>query len=209
MRTIVKRRRRFAIGPGDNGIRMTPAEFDAIDDYNDLYRYELINGVLIVNAAPSRFERDPNEEMGRWIRNYQEQHPGIVQKTLAEEYVHVENGRRRADRAIWAGYGPEFNLDADLPTIVVEFVSRRRRDCLRDYVDKRDEYLALGIREYWVIDRFQETMSVFRPSSLGFEEQIVSRDQTYATSLLPGFELPLGKLLAVCDDWKQPSEHRE
>ena len=36
------------IGRRDNGIRMTPEEFDAIDDYDELYSYELLNGVLLV-----------------------------------------------------------------------------------------------------------------------------------------------------------------
>ena len=37
----------------------------------------------------------------------------------------------------------------------------------------------------------------------GFEEQTISDRDVYITALLPGFELPLGKLLAVCDAWKK------
>jgi len=50
----------LVVGPGDNGLLMTPAEFDAIIDYDDNYRYELIHGVLIVNPIPGQAERDPN-----------------------------------------------------------------------------------------------------------------------------------------------------
>ena len=74
---------------------------------------------------------------------------------------------------------------------------------MRDYVDKRDEYLAIGVAEYWVINRFRDTMTVFRRGADGFEEQTISDRDVYITALLPGFELPLGKLLAVCDAWKK------
>src|SRR5579872_1304667 len=92
-----KRRLHFEIGRRHNGILMTPEEFDAIDDYDDNYRYELINGVLIVNPMPSVFERDPNEELGYWLRRYSDQHPGHLNKTIFEEYINTAVGRRRAD----------------------------------------------------------------------------------------------------------------
>src|SRR5262249_52697151 len=57
------------------GTLMTPEEFDAVEDYDENYRYELINGVLIVAPIASGEETGPNEELGRWLRNYREQHP--------------------------------------------------------------------------------------------------------------------------------------
>ena len=197
------RKLQYGIGRGHNGILMTPEEFDAIDDYDDNYRYELINGVLIVNPMPSVFERDPNEELGHWLRSYSDQHPGHLNKTIFEEYIKTAFGRRKADRVIWAGLGRGPDPEFDVPTIVVEFVSRRKRDQLRDYVDKRGEYLAIGVAEYWVINRFNGTLTVFRRSADGFDEQTVSNREVYKTALLPGFELPLAKLLAVGDSWKK------
>ncbi len=197
------RKKRFVIGRRHNGIVMTPEEFDAITEYDELYTYELVNGVLIVNAFPSRYERDPNEELGHWLRTYQEQHPGILDKTVFEEYINTKNGRRRADRVIWAGLGRGPDPETDIPTIAIEFVSRRRRDWLRDYEHKRDEYLALGIVEYWVINRFKRTLTVFRRGASAIEETTITEKETYKTPLLPGFVLPLGRLLEVSDDWKQ------
>ena len=200
------KRLRFEIGRRHNGILMTLEEFDAIEDYDDNYRYELINGVLIVNPMPSVFERDPNEELGHWLRHYQDQHPGILDKTVFEEYINTAVGRRRADRVIWAGLGRGPDPEDDVPTIVVEFVSRRKRDQMRDYIDKRDEYLEIGVAEYWVIDRFKGTLTIFRRGVDGFEEHSVSDREVYKPSLLPGFELPVGKLLAVCDTWKKKTK---
>src|SRR5437762_10498119 len=59
------------LGPWANGILMTPREFDRTE-FERGYRYELINGVLVVSRAPLENERDPNDEMGRRLRNYQE-----------------------------------------------------------------------------------------------------------------------------------------
>lgn len=108
------------IGPDDNGRLMTPEEFDAIEDYDECYRYELINGVLIVSPMASTGERDPNEELGHWLRQYQEDHPGVIDKTVFEEYLRTKDSRRRADRVIWTGLGRVPNIKRDVPSIVVD-----------------------------------------------------------------------------------------
>ncbi len=52
------------IGPESAGILMSPEEFDAIEEYDELYRYELIRGVLVVTAVPLEEEAHPNETLG-------------------------------------------------------------------------------------------------------------------------------------------------
>jgi Uma2 family endonuclease len=191
---------------GSAGIRMTPEEFDAARDSDERFRYELIEGILVVSRLPSVAEGDPNEELGYLLRSWRDNHPdgSALDATLQERYVYLENSRRRADRLIWCGLGGEPDLEKDIPTIAVEFVSKGKRDWLRDYVEKRTEYLAIGIKEYWVIDRFGKTLSVSRPGDPGPAEQQLGEADTYRTPLLPGFELPLAKLLAMADRWKRP-----
>ena len=65
----------LVLGPEMNGTIMTPEEFDAAEDWDEDYVYELINGVLIVSPAPSEGERGPNDLLGRLLLNYQEDHP--------------------------------------------------------------------------------------------------------------------------------------
>jgi Uma2 family endonuclease len=188
-----------AIGLLDNGRLMTPAEFDAITDYDEDYRYELINGVLIVNAAPGPMETDPNGELEFYLRLYMRDHPGVIDKTVYERYIRVKNGRRRADRVIWIGLGRVPNLQQDVPTITVEFVSAGKQNWQRDYVVKRREYLAAGVKEYWVFDRFERRLTVFRSD----DELVIAAEATYSTPLLPGFVLPVGPILACAEDWKE------
>jgi Uma2 family endonuclease len=150
-------------------------------------------------------ERDPNEELGYLLRIYRDTNPEgrALDFTVAEQTIHATPQRRRADRAIWAGLGRQPDEEADLPEIVVEFVSARKRDAQRDYQTKRDEYLAAGVREYWIIDRFRRTLTVHRQGPEGPVTLVVTEDQDYETPLLPGFVLPLARLLARADAWRK------
>ncbi|MBI2480187.1 MAG: Uma2 family endonuclease [Planctomycetia bacterium] len=163
------------LGPDANGMLISPDEFDSAECERG-WRYELIRGVLIVTPAPLEEERDPNEELGFLLR------------------------RRRADRVIWTGLGRRPKR-GEVPAIVIEFVSSGKRSRTRDYVEKRNEYLRVGIQEYWIIDRFQRTMTVHLKRDAACETKLVHESETYATPLLPGFQLPLARLFALADAW--------
>jgi Uma2 family endonuclease len=187
-----------------NGTLMSPEEFDAVDDWDRGYRYELIKGVVIVTPAPGGGERAPNDRLAVWLWRSLESQKGIVlfDETLPEQYIPLPDGsRRRADRAIWVGLGRPPRLEDDVPAIVIEFCSNSRRDRRRDYEEKRRDYLGVGVREYWVIDRFQHSMTVFTHDT----ELKLSANETYRSPLLPGFELPLARLLEVADRYGQES----
>jgi Uma2 family endonuclease len=195
--------KRIKLTRSSNGMLMTPEEFDAVIDYDDRFVYELIHGVLIVNPFSGASERDANDELGFLLRDYQNNHPlgEILDQTIYGQYIPLPDGRRWADRAIWAGLGRVPNTQTDMPTIVVEFISKRKRDRVRDYEEKRREYEAIGVREHWVIDRFARTMTVFKNKAGTSSEVVVKAEGSYQTPLLPGFVLPLGRLLKVADKW--------
>lgn len=190
-------------GPGAAGLLMTPREFDR-SDFLEGWRYELINGVLVVSSTPSLNERDPNQALGRWLLNYQEEHPqgSALDFTIHEHTIVTGSNRRRADRVLWTGLGrlPRRN---EIPSVVMEFVSAGKRNLFRDYELKRDEYLASGVQEYWVIDRFQRTLTVFTRQGRKTRKQVFHEDQVYTTNLLPGFELPLARLFALANRWAE------
>jgi Uma2 family endonuclease len=200
--TIVEQTSTLRIGPESAGLMMTPEEFDAITDYDDLYWYELIHGVLVVTPFATEAERNPNDELGYILRNFRRNHPqgAVLDDTMFEQFIRTAGSRRRADRVIWCGLGRRPDPAVDVPTIVVEFPSAGKAAWKRDYVVKRREYMALGVREYWVIDRFQRIMTVYT-SETG-EGQLVTANEIYRTPLMPGFELPLAQLLAAADRWQ-------
>jgi Uma2 family endonuclease len=201
MSTATSAVRRLRLGPRSAGMLLKPAEFDRAR-FLEGWRYELINGVLVVSPTPSRKERDPNEELGHWLRSYRENHPQgeSLDVTLPEETLETGENRRRADRVIWAGLGRDPKGE-EAPTIVVEFVSAGKVNQDRDYIAKRAEYRGIGVREYWVVDRFRRTLTVFIFSGESDQERVIPENQSYKTPLLPGFELPLGQLLTLADRW--------
>ena len=193
------------------GTLMTPEEFDAVEECDRRFRYELINGVLVVTPPALDAEVGPNETLGVWLYLYKHQHPqgAALDATLPEREVRAGDNRRRADRVIWAGLGRQPDSEVDPPTIAIEFVSAQRRDRERDYVEKRKEYAELGISEYWIIDRFERKMTAYLRRPTGPQEIVVVESETYRTDILPGFELPLAKLLAVADQWKRKARKRK
>jgi Uma2 family endonuclease len=194
---------RIVFGPDWNGARLTPEEFDAIEEYDEDYSYELVHGVVVVNPIPLGEETGPNEMLGYLLLAYKNDHPQgkALDNTLPQQYVRTGTSRRLADRIIWAGLGRTPHRLNDRPTIAVEFVSGSKRDRKRDYEEKRKEYMEVGISEYWIIDRFRRIMAVISNQPDGPNERLVHESETYQTPLLPGFELPLARLLAVADEW--------
>ena len=190
------------LGPRDAGLTMTLDEFEEAD-FRSGYRYELIHGVLVVSPLPSAAESTPNDELGFLLREYRYRHSqgAALDETMPERHVRTRDGRRRADRVIWAGLGRLPDLETDVPTIVVEFVSTSRRDWHRDYVEKRREYREAGVKEYWIVDRFRRTLTVYGNQAANETEIVLGERETHRTDLLPGFELPLARLLAAADQW--------
>jgi Uma2 family endonuclease len=180
---------------------LTTEEFDRAR-FQEGWRYELINEVLVVSPFPSRNERDPNEELGHSLRTYQQTHPegAVLDATLGEETLETKKNRRRPDRVIWAGLG-HLPGPHEPPTIVIEFVSQGRRNRERDYVAKRAEYREIGVTEYWIIDRFARNMTVCIFAEDRDQEVVIPENQTYSTPRLPGYELPLQRLLDLAARW--------
>jgi Uma2 family endonuclease len=189
------------LAPDMAGMRMSPEEFDAVEEWGEDYNYELVEGVLVVVPPVSESERGPNEMLGHLLLRYKEDDPqgSALDLTLPENLIKTPRSRRRADRVIWTGLGRTPNVRKDRPTIAVEFVSAGKRSVQRDYVQKRDEYLVAGLKEYWIIDRFRRRMTVYRREQDKVVEVLIRELEVYRTPLLPGFQLPLAKLLALSD----------
>jgi hypothetical protein len=193
---------RVKLGPGSAGRLMTPEEFDSAPEWawKKGYRYELIRDVLVVSPFPEAAIRDCNDHMSYWLRRYRDSDPrsSALDATLPEHIVYTTN-RRWADRVVWTGLVRIPEPETEQPSIVI--VPFRRCDALRDCEQKRDEYLAAGVKEYLIIDRFRRIMTVYRKGLADPASDVVTEAQSYQTGLLPGFVLPLSQLLARADDW--------
>ena len=190
----------LVIGPEDAGRLMTSEDYDAAEG-EEGWRYELIRGVLVVSPIPKKPSRGMASRLIYWLEAYVESRGKDENflTALSEEEIPIPDGnRRRCDVAVWMGLSPN-PVAEDVPAITVEFVSKRRSDVKRDDVEKRTEYLAAGVREYWIIDRFRRTMTALRRRGSRWVEQIIEEGETFRTPLLPGLELDLARLFARAD----------
>lgn len=190
---------KLVLGKRSAGMLLTPEEFDAVSDYDENYIYELINGVLVVREYPAAEDAAANDLLGHALLNYQDTDTGRVafDLTLPLHCMRSASGRRLANRAIWAGFGRIAGLRHEVPSFAVDFVSEGKRDW--DYRAIRQEYLAIGVREYWIIDRFRRTMTVVENHPDGPRERVIAENEPYQSPLLPGFDVPLARLLAAAD----------
>ena len=202
MIVALRKKRGRVYGPDSNGIMMTPREFDRAKFFEGS-RYELINGVLVVSPPPLESQRDPNDERAFWIRAYQYQHSqgGCVDKTLPEQTINTGKNRRNADRVIWIGPGRRPRR-RDTPSVAIEIVSEGKRNIERDYEAKRSEYMHCGVKEYWILDRFEHTLTVYFASGRRPRKRVFPAGDVYTTDLLPGFQLPLAPLFDLADSWE-------
>ena len=193
---------RYEVGGHSNGLSMTPAEFDALEyeECDPGFRYELIRGVLIVSPIPNGPHEAIIDEIGRLVGNYRNEHPdgGRCDGTLPSRYVATFTGRRIADRLIWCGLGRGVNEAEDTPTIAVEVVSERTRDRARDYLEKRAEYRDAGIAEYWIVDRFERTVTV---AEVDGRERVVGERDPLTSPRLPGFSVIPHDLFREAERW--------
>ena len=72
-------------------------------------------------------------------------------------------------------------------------VSRRGED--RDYVEKREEYLRVGVLEYWIFDPYRRKLLALVRAGDVWEEVELGENETHRTHLLPGLEVHVGAIL--------------
>ena len=84
--------------------------------------------------------------------------------------------------------------------MAVEVVSPGREAHERDYVTKRGDYLALGLREYWIVDPHRRQVTVLvrddEGEAAGWAEHVFHGDEMIVSSLLEGFAARVSELWA-------------
>lgn len=84
---------------------------------------------------------------------------------------------------------------------VIEIVSEGKESHERDYVEKRAEYAAAGISEYWIVDPEQRTITALTLAGQAYVEQGVFHAGDFAaSSLLEGFSVRVDEVFAKCDE---------
>ena len=180
------------LGVADHGRKLSREEF-AEAQYDEPWRYERVNGKLVVMAPAGPDHQRPNNRIRDFLGAYSLAHPEIVEYVFSEAWIYTSKEIDRiADIGVFLlasqekGTGP-----GRAPDLVYETVSGGGEDRKRDYVDKRAEYLRIGVQEYVIIDRFEHRLTVLRRRRGRFTESELGRGDVYTSPLLPGLKIPL------------------
>jgi Uma2 family endonuclease len=185
------------IGPADQGRRMSLEEFEHAEAEGERL-YELSRGAITVVDVPKPRHLKLFDALHQQFSDFKSKHPKLIYAIAGggecKLLIADLESERHPDLAIYKTSPPEGRNDDEIwsqwvPEIVVEVVSPSSRH--RDYQEKPEEYLRLGVGEYWIVDADEGLMKVLRRSRGRWVEYPVLPPAGYRTRLLPGFEFSI------------------
>lgn len=166
---------------------------------DDGYCYELVEGRLIRMSPPGALHGVAGGRLGVALANYVEasglgivftQDIGFKLASNPDTVRAPDVAFVRRDRIPASGIPHGYWLGP--PDLAVEVRSWNDRWSI--LVEKAHQYLRLGTRLVWLLDPKKETLTVFRPD--GKPTLLTIDDVIDGEDVVPGFRLPLAKLLA-------------
>ena len=190
------------IGPADHGRPMTMEEFLEAEEEPG-YRYELARGVLEATIVPG----DPH---GQVVSNlytivvlYGQTHPGVILRYGGGGEFRLWLPRmvsgRNPDLGVVLRATPKDHKGHRPPALVAEVVSKGSVD--RDHRAKREEYLAFGLLEYWIIDFLDRKMTLLTRAGDSWVERPCTEGQPIPSLVLPGLVATITDLWIDLDEY--------
>jgi Uma2 family endonuclease len=185
--------------------RMTIEEYLTYDDGTDT-RYELVDGVLVEMGA----ENPLNPRIAMMLA-FALARLGVPEENIVIGHqVNVSDTRataRQPDLIVHTDASLAATMDEKIlffdrpnPLLVVEVVSnsdtdKKSRD--RDYIEKRDEYQARGIAEYWIIDPIKAVVLVLHLQQGRYVGKTFSGNSIVVSPTFPGLNLTAEQVLTA------------
>ncbi len=188
------------LGPADQGSQMSYDEFMA-SGFEDGYRYELIDGELIVSPAPNLGHMLVLLWLHKALDSFADAHPKVINLVGFNGRVFIPERERptvpEPDLVAYRDF-PEDLADEEMdwrafnPILVAEVLSPDTAP--KDLVRNVGLYFGLpSIKEYWILDPRRSTrrpmLTVHRRYGKRWKVTEIAPGGTYTTKLLPGFEL--------------------
>ncbi len=190
------------IAPVSNGTtRALPAKRYRLADLSsfpteDGYRYEIVDGELIVTPAPARPHGIIASRIAYAVTHYFQEHKpewSLIAQPISLEWetedvtYHCEPDITIFDQS----FDAVLEDTALLPVIVIEIVSPGNPE--NDYVRKVNAYADIGIPEYWIVDSRHRTITFLALTTAGSQRHYAKIDES---QLLPETELVLDEIFA-------------
>jgi Uma2 family endonuclease len=180
--------------------RYTLEEFWALPEREDHARYNLIGGHLFMVPPPNPPHGDLDGRLNKSLAIFLAasnfdgliHHPPEPIYIRAEGSTYLEPGMMYVSTALRRRMGSK-RTSAD---IVFEYLSRSTS--VYDRTTKADTYLALGVKELWLIDPVTETIEVRHPKehsdTLVWEINIYSHGEHAKSRVLDGWEVSVDQM---------------
>ena len=176
-------------------------DFLQLDDGTDK-RYELVNGKLVEMPPTTRrhrriakfLETTFDAEIKRQGKNWDTARGETAVPTQGSV-----NGRYPDVIVFDATDLDPLELDAlkDAPLLVVEIVSKGKTNATRDYDIKKSEYADIGTPEYWIVDPWQEKITVLLLVEGKYQEKVFTVNQPITSVIFPQLILTTQLILSA------------
>ena len=167
----------------------------------DNFRRELIDGELIVTAAPSTRHQDAVGELFVALHSYAKQRGGKAYVAPTDVFLtdtHVVEPDVLYVRPDNVGK-VELPFVRGAPDVVVEVSSPSTRRL--ELVRKRELYERFGVPEYWYVDLDAERVEVYRLDAGRYAQPaLLSRGDVLESPQVPGWSMQVEDLLGPSDD---------
>lgn len=177
------------------GTRMSIAEFLDLPDTEEKQKMELDDGELYIMPRPRPVHQFILMRLYMCIANYIDGFAAPPAQVHADMVTILSPSSRRVlvpDLAVLLAGRPYRMVRGYfevIPDIVVEVLSTDRR---RDLVRKRQLYAEAGVREYWIVDPRDDTVTLPELRDGEYAERaLLTVTDTLTTPLLPGLAIPL------------------
>ncbi|MEM1280268.1 MAG: Uma2 family endonuclease [Cyanobacteria bacterium P01_H01_bin.152] len=179
------------------GVRWTVADLELLPD--DGRHYEIIDGELLVTRAPHWKHQNVSVKIVTALENWSVQ-SGLGEPAINPGLVFSETDSVIPD-VVWASYERlQQMLDAAghlvaAPELVVEVLSPGEKNERRDREAKLKIYSTYGVMEYWIADRKQQKLEVYRREQgiLKLACSLYAADEL-TSDVLPGFSVRVERL---------------
>ncbi|NMB13334.1 MAG: Uma2 family endonuclease [Firmicutes bacterium] len=159
-------------------IRETPYNYDAnkiytYDDYlklpnEELYHYEILDGVLIKEPAPTTLHQRVSYRLQRLLGDYfWEKDPDGEIFSAPIDLTLSNTNVIQPDLVYIPGSSPivEKQRINGIPELVVEIISPSTQS--KDRITKAGIYSRLGVPHYWIVDPIEQTIEAFKLAGIG------------------------------------------
>ena len=180
--------------------RYTLEEFWALPEREDRARYNLIGGYLFMVPPPNPPHGYLDGRLNKSLVSFviKNNIDGFVHHPPEPIYIRAEGSTYLEPDMMYVSDALRERMGSKRTSADIVFEYLSRSTTVYDRTTKADTYLALGVRELWLIDPVTETIEVRHPKersdTLVWEIYIYSRGEHAKSRVLEGWEVSVDEI---------------